>query len=71
MKILVNGKEQEHAAPLTVANLVESLQLQPAQVAVEVNLNILDRTDFPNWTLQDGDKVEILSFVGGGSFCGE
>jgi thiamine biosynthesis protein ThiS len=36
-------------------------------VAVEVNLKILDRSNFPTWNLQEGDTVEILSFIGGGS----
>ena len=67
MKIIVNGEEQEHNIPLTVANLLQVLDLRTEKVAVEVNLKILDRSDFPTLTLQEGDKVEILSFIGGGS----
>ena len=67
MKIFVNGEEQERNIPLTVANLLQELDLQTQHVAVEVNLKILDRSDFPTWDLQEGDKVEILSFMGGGS----
>ena len=67
MKIVVNGEQRETEEPLTVAQLLETLQLRSEQVAVEINLKILDRGDFLKWNLHDGDKVEILSFIGGGS----
>jgi thiamine biosynthesis protein ThiS len=67
MKIIVNGEEQTYNVPLTVTALLQELDLRPEQVAVEVNLAILDRSNFPTWNLQEGDKVEILSFIGGGS----
>ena len=67
MQIIVNGESQEQSYPLTVTSLLESLDLRSKQVAVEVNLKILDRSDFDTFNLQEGDKVEILSFIGGGS----
>jgi thiamine biosynthesis protein ThiS len=67
MKIVVNGEQQEAEEPLTVAYLLQRLNLRSEQVAVEINLKILDRGDFPTWNLHEGDKVEILSFIGGGS----
>ncbi len=67
MKIIVNGEEQTYNVPLTVTALLQELDLRTEQVAVEVNLTILDRSNFPTWNLQEGDKVEILSFIGGGS----
>lgn len=67
MKIIVNGEEQEHNTPITVTNLLQELNLRTEQVAVEINLTILDRSNFPTWNLHEGDKVEILSFIGGGS----
>ncbi len=67
MKIIVNGQQRELGEPPTVANLLLSLDLQSEQVAVEVNLHILNRLDFPTWNLHDGDKIEIISFIGGGS----
>ena len=67
MKITVNGKEQTYNAPLTVAVLLQELNLRSEQVAVEVNLKILDRSNFSTSPLQENDKVEILSFIGGGS----
>ncbi len=67
MKIVVNGEQREAAESLTVAQLLDTLHLRSEQVAVEINLKILDREDFLNWNLHDGDKIEILSFIGGGS----
>jgi len=67
MHIIVNGESQERSNPLTVANLLESLDLRSERVAVEVNLKILDRSEFPTWNLQEGDTVEIVSFIGGGA----
>lgn len=67
MQIIVNGESQDRDCPLTVTSLLESLDLRFEQVAVEVNLKILDRSDFDTWNLEEGDKIEILSFIGGGS----
>ncbi|UCH90699.1 MAG: sulfur carrier protein ThiS [Nitrospirota bacterium] len=67
MRIIVNGESQERDYPLTVTNLLESLDLRSERVAVEVNLKILDRSDFKTRNLEEGDKIEILSFIGGGS----
>jgi sulfur carrier protein len=67
MNIVVNGELHEVEEPLTVALLLQKLNLRTEQVAVEINLKILDRGDFPIWHLHNGDKVEILSFIGGGS----
>ncbi len=67
MQIIVNGESQERDHPLTVTSLLESLDLRSEQVAVEVNLKILDRSDFETWNLEEGDKIEILSCIGGGS----
>ncbi len=67
MKIIVNGQTHEFKGPLTVTTLLQELNLQIDRVAVEVNLNILERSNFPTWNLHENDKVEILSFIGGGS----
>ena len=67
MKIVVNGEEHTYSTPLTVTTLLQRLDLRSEHVAVEINLTILDRSNFPTWNLEDGDKIEILSFIGGGS----
>ena len=67
MKISVNGEHHEYSTPLTVNDLLQELNLRTEQVAVEVNLKIIDRSNFPTCNLHEGDKVEILSFIGGGA----
>lgn len=66
MQIHVNGEPRDIAANLTVADLLSRLDIRGDRVAVELNLEILDRGEFPGKTLKDGDRVEIISFIGGG-----
>lgn len=66
MTITVNGKPKELDAPTTVAALLESLQLDAARVAVELNHAILPRARFADQRLAGGDTLEIVQFVGGG-----
>ena len=66
MTITLNGKEKEFAAPLTVWELLETLDLDLSRVAVELNLDILPRDQFPERLLKEGDRLEIVQFVGGG-----
>ncbi|MFN8948375.1 MAG: sulfur carrier protein ThiS [Alphaproteobacteria bacterium] len=66
MRIRINGKEQELARPLTVAELLEQLGLDRRKVAVERNLEIVPRSVHDRTELADGDRLEIVSFVGGG-----
>lgn len=67
MHIHVNGELRDMADGLTVAALLDTLAIRGERVAVEVNLEILDRAAFASRVLQAGDKVEILSFIGGGA----
>ena len=66
MKLMINGNETELSDNLSVSGLLKNLEIEPARVAVEVNLNIIKKNDFQNCVLKDGDKVEIVNFVGGG-----
>ena len=52
----------------TVGDLLRELEIKTERVAVELNLEILDRKDFERRSLKQGDRVEILSFIGGGGF---
>lgn len=63
--IIVNGERKE-VGPLSVLGLLEMLEIDQRRVAVELNLEILPKPDFATTTLQDGDRVEIVQFVGGG-----
>lgn len=66
VQILVNGEARGWSPDRTIADLLRELDLKPDRVAVELNLEILDRNDFATRNLRDGDRVEILSFIGGG-----
>lgn len=67
VQIHVNGEVKAWRNGATVADLLRDLDLKTERVAVELNLEILDRTTFAQRALNDGDRVEILSFIGGGS----
>ena len=71
MKIHINGEERDLAdlalnAVATLALLIESLGMKPDRVAVELNREIVPRNRWPETLLNDGDKLEIVHFVGGG-----
>ncbi len=67
MKLVVNGKQIDLAESLTVSELLTEQEVKmPEMVSVEVNGEILRRTEFDTKRLQDGDKVEFLYFMGGG-----
>lgn len=66
MHIQLNGERRTLEEAVTVGELLRSLNLQSDKVAVEVNLEILDKQDFELREIEDGDQVEIMSFVGGG-----
>jgi thiamine biosynthesis protein ThiS len=66
MKLTVNGDIIETAVACTVGGLLAELGIDPGRVAVEVNLTIVKKADYSSFALNDGDKVEIVNFVGGG-----
>src|SRR6185369_7109384 len=65
LSLTVNG-EPRRAAPGSIADLVRSLELDPAKVAVERNGEIVPRSTHSDVALADGDVLEIVHFVGGG-----
>ena len=67
MIIHVNGGSRGIGDGETVAALLHELEIRADRVAVELNLEILDRKDFETRGLREGDRVEILSFIGGGA----
>ena len=66
MKITLNGDPFELAGPLTVGRLLASLEIDPRRVAVEHNLVVLKRRDYGSTTVNEGDEVEVVNFIGGG-----
>jgi thiamine biosynthesis protein ThiS len=66
MRVTLNGEPRSVRDGLTVAELVDDLGLRARRIAVEINLDILAREDYPCRALHDGDVVEIVHFIGGG-----
>ena len=65
--IRVNGEARAWRTGATVADLLQDLDIRTEQVAVELNHEILDRAAFGERQLENGDRVEILGFIGGGT----
>jgi len=66
MRLIINGKEQVFGDSLNLAELVEQLGMKGDRVAVELNREIVSRAQWTETKLNDGDKLEIVHFVGGG-----
>jgi sulfur carrier protein len=64
--IVLNGESRATQDGQTVAELLRELGLDPRQVAVERNREIVPRTEHGQAVLGDGDELEIVTFVGGG-----
>ena len=67
MQVIVNGEQRELPEGTTALQMLETLKVQPERVVVELNLTILKRAQLPGAVLKEGDRVEIIHFVGGGS----
>jgi sulfur carrier protein len=66
INLLINGEPRQFPAALSVARLVETLDLQGKRVAIERNGEIVPRSQYLETTLADGDRLEIVVAVGGG-----
>jgi thiamine biosynthesis protein ThiS len=66
MIVMLNGTRTSVGQGITVADLLAEHGIARERVAVEVNLVVIDRNAFERTTLHDGDRVEVVSFVGGG-----
>ncbi len=66
MKLIVNGEDREFSSISTVSALLEQLGMKPDRVAVELNRDLLPRDRWGKTKLSEGDKLEIVHFVGGG-----
>ena len=62
----LNGEDRRFEESLTVAELIRSLQIKASSIAVEVNRVIVPRSSHESHRLKEGDRVEIVTFVGGG-----
>ena len=66
MQILVNGQWRQEVDAVTLAALLEKLSLEPRRVAVELNRQIVPRSQYAKTQLGDKDELEIVTLVGGG-----
>jgi sulfur carrier protein len=66
MKITVNGHEKEFEENLTLSELLKKLDLEGKVMAAAVNMEIVKQDSWESHTIKEGDKLELLDFVGGG-----
>lgn len=66
MKIIVNGNEKEYADECTLLEMMKELNITESVMAAAVNMNIVKQESWDTHLLKDGDKIELLDFVGGG-----
>lgn len=66
MRVRVNGETRDFEQELTVEDLLRALQVPDVAVAVEVNRAVIPRRQHATHVLQEGDELEIVTFVGGG-----
>ena len=67
MTIIINGTSRSFSSPLTLAGVIEQLGMKQDRVAVELNRDIVPRDKWNTTELNEGDRLEIVHFVGGGT----
>jgi thiamine biosynthesis protein ThiS len=67
MTLTINGENRDFDNITTLSDLVSHLGMKPDRVAIELNRELIRRDRWPQTKLSDGDKLEIVHFVGGGS----
>ncbi|MBT3307588.1 MAG: sulfur carrier protein ThiS, partial [Alphaproteobacteria bacterium] len=67
MNLTINGEQRSFEAPITVEGLLGQIGFDPRKVAVERNLEIVPKSDYDGMALDDGDRLEIVHFIGGGA----
>ena len=66
MKVLVNGDEKDFSSSISLTELITQLDLPAPRIAVELNREVVRRSDWGSTMLKDDDRIEIVHFVGGG-----
>jgi thiamine biosynthesis protein ThiS len=66
LQVLINGETKTLTNPLSLAELIDHLDLTPARIAVELNREVIRRSLWSETKVKDGDRIEIVHFVGGG-----
>jgi thiamine biosynthesis protein ThiS len=67
LQATVNGTSRNLPPGCTVKHLLEILEVDPARVAVERNEEVVPRAAWPTTVIDDGDRIEVVTFVGGGA----
>jgi thiamine biosynthesis protein ThiS len=67
LQVRINGETRDLADRSTLSDLIDELSLAPQRIAIEVNQQIVRRDEWPQTVLNDGDRIEIVHFVGGGA----
>lgn len=70
MNLIINGETQLSFAA-TLGALLDQFGMKPDRVAIELNRQIVPRDQWPHTALHEGDRIEIVHFVGGGSACAQ
>ena len=67
MNLIINGEVQDFSSDIvTIDHLIDKLQIDVRGAAVECNLEIVPKSNYTSQTLNDGDRLEIVEFIGGG-----
>ncbi|NPA52168.1 MAG: sulfur carrier protein ThiS [Aquificae bacterium] len=66
MRLIINGEEKEFDQEMTIEELVKKLGIKAPNFAVAVGMDVIPKSEYSSFRLKDGDKVEIVHFVGGG-----
>ncbi len=66
MRITINGQTENLDGAMSVADLLARRNIEPVRVAVEINEDIVPRRTLAETMIRDGDRIEIVTFVGGG-----
>ena len=66
MRVFVNGELKEFDSGISLADLITQLDLPAARIAIELNREVVRRSDWGSTMLKDDDRIEIVHFVGGG-----
>lgn len=67
MNVTINGENRDLSGPLSVTDLLSTLGLDPAKIALERNLEIVPRSTYADVIIGEGDRLEIVHFIGGGN----
>ncbi len=71
MRVTINGEEKDFDGAVSVRSLLRAVGLDPAKVAVERNLEIVPRSQYAEISVEDGDRLEVVHFIGGGASGGD